>query len=86
MMVSINTMLITLVEEQFRGRVYSLSMGLASLFMPVGILFNSYIADFFDIKDIKYVYLIVGCWVTFWALTGLLDRDIRGLKSFVKEA
>jgi len=83
MMVSIHTMLITLVEEQFRGRVYSLSMGLSSLFMPVGIVFNSYIADFFDIK---YVYLIVGCWGIFWALIGLLDRDIRGLKSFVKEA
>ncbi|MER2129138.1 MFS transporter [Solibacillus sp.] len=76
MLISINSMLIILVQEAFRARVMSLAMSISNLFMPVGILFNSIVAEYFAIK---YVYIIVGSWVLFWALFSFLNKDIRNL-------
>jgi len=76
MMISINTMLIILVEEHFRARVMSLAISISNLFMPFGMLFNAFIAEYFAIK---YVYVIVGIWALLWAMVALFSKDIRSL-------
>lgn len=76
MMISINSMLIILVEEHFRARVMSLAITISNLFMPFGMLFNAFIAEYFAIK---YVYVIVGIWALLWAMVALFSKDIRSL-------
>ena len=76
MFISINSMLIILVEEHFRARVMSLALSISSIFMPVGMLFNSIISEYFAIN---YVYIIVGIWTLIWAVVALLNKDIRNL-------
>ena len=76
MMISINSMLIILVEEKFRARVMSLAMSISNLFMPVGMLLNAFISQYFHIK---YVFIIVGIWALIWAIVTLLNADIRNL-------
>ena len=80
MLISINSMLIILVEEQFRARVMSLAISVSNLFMPFGMLFNAFIAEYFTIK---YVFIIVGIWALLWAMVALFSKDIRNL-SFEK--
>ena len=76
MLISINSMLIILVEERFRARVMSLAISISNVFMPLGMLFNAFIADYFAIK---YVYVIVGIWVLLWAMVVLFSKDLRSL-------
>ncbi|SDC54544.1 MFS transporter [Shouchella lonarensis] len=73
-MITLQTLLITTIAPEYRGRVMATAASIAGLLMPIGLLFNGFIADMWHIK---YSYLFVSGWIMLWALLALCDRDVR---------
>lgn len=73
----VNTLMIVLVEDKFRGRVLTLQSAIASLLIPAFSIIGGIIGD---LIDIKYLFVIAGLWVAICAFFPLIDRDIRAIK------
>lgn len=72
------TLLITLVEPQYRARVDSLVVSISAVAMPATIFLGGYLAD---VLPIKYIFYVAGSWSLLMGFTPLFSKDVRQLKS-----
>ncbi|MBE1555250.1 MFS transporter [Sporosarcina limicola] len=77
-----NTLMIVLVKDEFRGRVFMLKVAIASLLIPIFSLAGGLIADSIPVN---YLFIFGGCWVLICSLFPLFDRDIRAIERLPRE-
>lgn len=73
-----NSLLIVLVEDQFRGRVYTLNGAIASFLMPGFAIAGGVIAEWG--VPVNLLFIGAGLWVLLLSFFLLFDRDIRGIR------
>ena len=74
MNVLFGSLLITLIEDKFRGRVITLVSALASLLMPGIAVLGGLIADW---SNIVYLFIFSGVWCLLWGVYPLFDKDLK---------
>ena len=77
-----NTLMIVLVEDRFRGRIFTLQGAISSLLIPFFSLAGGLIAD---LVSVQTLFVSGGVWVLICALFPLIDRDIRAIKRLPNE-
>ncbi len=77
-----SSLIILLVEDEYRGRVFTTTAAFASMLMPPLAILGGYLAD---VTDILFIYLFAGIWNILWGIVPLIDRDIRDIQLPVKK-
>ncbi|GEL78226.1 MFS transporter [Tenuibacillus multivorans] len=77
-----SSILIILVQDEFRGRVATITVALASFLIPPLTMLGGYMAD---VYQVSYLFLFAGAWMALWALVPILDRDIRSINKLQGE-
>lgn len=72
-----NSLLIVLVQDQFRGRVYTLNSAIATFLMPGFAIAGGIIAE--SGVPVNYLFIGAGVWVLILSLVFLFDADLRGI-------
>ncbi len=75
------TLLITLVEAEFRARVDSLVISISALIMPITVLLSGYLAD---LININFIFYVAGIWVILISALPLLSKDMRKIKKLIE--
>ena len=73
-----SALLIVLVEDKFRGRVFTLNSAIASFLMPGFAIAGGFIAEWGI--PVNYLFVGAGIWVLLLSFYILLDPDIRGIE------
>ncbi|WP_147056787.1 MFS transporter [Sporosarcina luteola] len=73
-----SALLIILVEDKFRGRVFTLNSAIASFLMPGFAIAGGFIAEWGI--PVNYLFVGAGIWVLLLSFYILLDPDIRGIE------
>lgn len=68
--------IILLIEDQYRGRVFTITVAIASILMPFLALGGGYIAD---ILQVSYLFLFAGVWLIIWSFAPFIDKDLRNI-------
>ncbi|MBU6081286.1 MULTISPECIES: MFS transporter [Allobacillus] len=72
-----SSLIILLVEDEYRGRVFTTTAAFASILMPPLAILGGYLAD---VTDIMFIYLFAGIWNILWGMIPLFDHDIKGIR------
>ena len=72
------SMLIVLVKDEFRGRVFTLNGAIATLLMPVFAVMGGIVAE--RGVPVNVLFIGAGIWVVILSLYLLFDRDLRSIK------
>lgn len=73
-----SALLIVLVEDKFRGRVFTLNSAIASFLMPGFAIAGGFIAEWGI--PVNYLFVGAGIWVLLLSFFILFDPDIRGIE------
>lgn len=73
-----SSLLIVLVEDKFRGRVFTLNSAIASFLMPGFAIAGGFIAEWGI--PVNRLFVGAGIWVLFLSFFLLVDPDIRGIQ------
>ncbi|GKV56147.1 MFS transporter [Sporosarcina sp. NCCP-2222] len=73
-----NSLLIVLVEDKFRGRVYTLNGAISSFLMPAFAIAGGIVAE--KGFPVNQLFIGAGAWVILLSLFLLIDSDIRSIK------
>lgn len=73
-----NSLLIVLVEDKFRGRVYTLNGAIATFLMPGFAIAGGVIAEWGI--PVNQLFIGAGIWVLILSLAFLFDPDLRGVQ------
>ncbi|WP_197063096.1 MFS transporter [Pontibacillus marinus] len=76
--IAFSSLLITLVEDEYRGRVNNLTTAFATIMIPVFSVLGGFVADQISAS---IVYIFAGVWVVVWGIMIYLDKDIREIES-----
>ncbi|QHE51561.1 MFS transporter [Pontibacillus sp. HMF3514] len=76
--IAFSSLIITLVEDEYRGRVNNLTTALATIMIPVFSVLGGYVADQLSAS---IVYVFAGVWVVFWGIVIFIDKDVRAIES-----
>ncbi|MDW0114191.1 hypothetical protein QT711_13425 [Sporosarcina saromensis] len=79
-----NALLIVLVEDKFRGRVYSLNGAIATFLMPGFAITGGIIAEWG--VPVNQLFIGAGIWILLLSVFLLVDRDIRSIRKVSGEA
>jgi len=80
--INLNTFLITLVEDQYRGRVLGIIMAISGSLIPIFSLLGGLLADLYHVN---IVYLISGIWTILVGVYTIFDKDMKTISFKVKE-
>ncbi|KGX92272.1 hypothetical protein N781_17490 [Pontibacillus halophilus JSM 076056 = DSM 19796] len=75
--VAFSSLLITLVEDEYRGRIQNLTMSIAAIFIPIIAIIGGYVAD---LTSAGLVYIVAGIWVVLGGCYVFFDRDVRTIE------
>lgn len=73
-----NSLLIVLVEDKFRGRVYTLNVAIASFLMPGFAIAGGIVAEWG--VPVNLLFIGAGLWMLLLSFFLLFDRDIRSIR------
>lgn len=76
-----NSLLMMKVEDEFRGRVFTLTFALAMLLMPILSILGGLIAD---VSHVSYLFVFAGLWAMAWGVFSFMDRDLRSIEKLPK--
>lgn len=79
-----NALLIVLVEDKFRGRVYSLNGAIATFLMPGFAITGGIIAEWG--VPVNQLFIGAGIWILLLSVFLLVDRDIRSIRKVSGDA
>ncbi|MFD1018573.1 MFS transporter [Thalassobacillus hwangdonensis] len=75
--IAFSSLMITLVQDEYRGRVKNLMGAIAAFMIPAVSIIGGYVADQ---SSASFVYVIAGIWVSLWGSLIFFDKDIRTIK------
>lgn len=75
--IAFSSLLITLVEDKYRGRVNNLTLAIAAIMIPIVSVLGGYIADQ---MSASIVYVFAGIWVAVWGSVIFFDKDVKTIE------
>jgi len=76
--VTVHTLLITLVQPEYRARIDTLVASISSFAMPLTVFLTGYLAD---IIPVRYIFYFTGIWGTLMGIIPLLSKEIHQLEN-----
>lgn len=77
--IAFSSLLITLVEDQYRGRVMNLTAALSALFIPAFTLLGGLLAD---VYSASILYIFAGGWIVLFGVIIFFDKDVRKIRFY----
>ncbi|WP_054712642.1 hypothetical protein [Bacillus sp. JCM 19041] len=75
--VVLNSMMMILIKDSHRGRVFTLVAAIGGIFVPFAALSGGFLVD---VVGIAVLFVASGFWLIAWSLFPLVDRDLKQVK------